>query len=68
MTIFMMEKELRSLKGKGHFPIPTITPHSAKIENPHQVRKTLEEEIVKILTTFRESERNYDKEKEETRV
>ena len=55
-----MEKELRSLKGRGHFPIPTITPHGTRIENPLQVRKTLEsvdEELVQILTTVRESER-----------
>ena len=66
MTIFMMEKELRSLKGRGHFPIPTITPHCTRIENSHQVRKTLEavdEEIAHIITTVRESERNYEKKK-----
>ena len=60
ITIFMMEKELRSLKGRGHFPIPTITTHGTRIENPHQVRKILEsvdEEVVWILTTVRESER-----------
>ena len=30
MTIFVMEKELRKIKGKGHFPIPTITPVTQK--------------------------------------
>ena len=25
MTIFIMEKELRNIEGRGHFPIPTIT-------------------------------------------
>ena len=39
MTLFVMEKEL---KGKGHFPIPKITPKGARIKNPHHVRKTLE--------------------------
>ena len=66
-----MEKELRSLKGRGHFPIPAITPHFTRIENPHHIRKTLEavdEEVVQILTTVRESERTYEKEKEEPRV
>lgn len=42
IIIFVMEKELRNLKGRGHFPIPTITPHGTRIENPQQVRKTLE--------------------------
>ena len=71
MTIFVMEKDLRSLKDREHFPIPTITPHGTRIENPHQVSQTLEavdEEMVHILTTVRESERNYEKEKEEARV
>ena len=71
MTLFVMEKELRSLKGRGHFPIPAITPHGSRIENLHQARKTLEtvdEEIVKILTAVRESERAYEKEKKEARI
>ena len=71
MTIFVMEKQLRSLKGRGHFPLLTITPHSTRIKNPYQIRKTLEaldEEIAHILTTVRESERNYGKAKEEARV
>ena len=66
MTLFVMENELRSLKGRGHFPIPTITPHGAKIENSHQSRKTLEavdEELVRIATTIRESESAYEKER-----
>ena len=66
-----MEKELRGLKGRGHFPIPNITPNSARIENPHQIRKFLEavdKEMVHIITTLRESERNYEKEKEEARI
>ena len=61
-----MEKELRDLKGRGHFPIPTITLNGARIENPHQIRKFLEavdEEMVHIITTVKESERNYEKEK-----
>ena len=71
VTIFVMEKELRNLKGRGHFPVPTITPHGIRIKNPQQVRKMLEsvdEEVVQILTTVRESERIYEKEKEEARV
>ena len=27
MKLFAMEKELRIIKTRGHFPIPTITPH-----------------------------------------
>ena len=63
-----MEKEL---KGRGHFPIPAITPHGIRIKNLQQVRKTLksvDEEVVQILTAVRESERIYEKEKEKARV
>ena len=41
MTIFVMEKELRNLKGRGHFSIPTITPHGTRVDNPQQVRKNI---------------------------
>ena len=61
-----MEKELRSFKDRGHFPMPTITPQCARIENSHQIRKTLEavdEEIAHIIATVRESERNNEKKK-----
>ena len=33
-TIFKMERELRGLKNRGHFPIPTIAPEGTKIGNP----------------------------------
>ena len=71
MTLFVMEKELRSLKGKGHFPIPKITPKGTRIENPHHVRKTLEavdEEVTQMLNTIRENEIIQEKEKEEARI
>ena len=67
----MMEKELRNLKGKGQFPIPQITPKGIRIKNPHNVKKTLgavNEEVVQILHTVRESERILEKEKEEAKI
>ena len=66
-----MEKELRGLKGRGHFPIPTITPHGARVETPHHINKFLEavdEEIVHLITTVRDSDRDYEKEKERARI
>ena len=66
VTIFVMENKLRNLKGRDIFQYPPS--HGTRIENPHQVRKTLEsvdEEVVQILTTVRESN---EKEKEEARV
>ena len=41
-TIFMMERDLRGLKNRGHFPIPTITPQGMKIGNPQQARRILD--------------------------
>ena len=64
MTLFMMERKLRGLKDRGHFPLPTITPQGTKIENSHQARKILEavdNEIVRIANTIRESEKAYEK-------
>ena len=56
ITIFVMEKELRHLKGRGHFRVPAITTHCTRIKNPQQVRRTLEavdEEVLQILMTVR---------------
>ena len=71
IAIFVMEKELRGLKGRGHFPVPTITLHGTKVDNPHHMNKFLEEvdgEIVNIITTVRKSDRDYAKEKERARM
>ena len=71
MTIFAMENELRNLKGRGHFPIPKITSHGIRIDNPYQAKKTLDavdQELVQILKGLRESETKYEKEKEEARL
>ena len=32
MKIFAMEKELRSIKNRGYFPVPQIMPQDSKIE------------------------------------
>ena len=64
MTLFVMENELRSLKGRGHFLIRIITPHSTKIENSHQSRKiqeAVDDKLVIIPNTVRESEIAYEK-------
>ena len=36
MTIFAMGNELRNLKDRGLFPIPKITPHGIRIDNPQK--------------------------------
>ena len=71
MTIFAMDNELRNMKDRGNFPIPKITPHGIRIDNPQQARKTLDAadgELTQILKSIRESEERYEKEKEEARL
>ena len=70
MTLFAMEKELRIIKNRGHFPVPKVTPQGTRIENPKDINKILEEvdkEVVEMLNAVRESELKYKKEKAEAR-
>ena len=67
MKLFAMEKELRIIKNRGHFPVPTTTTQGTKIENTKDIDKVLEaedKEAVEMLTAVRESELNYEKERE----
>ena len=54
-----MENELRNMKGRGHFPIPKLTPQPIRIDSQHQAKKTLDavdRELTEILKNIRESE------------
>ena len=42
MEIFAIEKELRLIKNRGHFPVLQITPQDSKIETACDKDKTLE--------------------------
>ena len=42
MKLFAMEKELRIIKNRGHFPVPTITPQVKKIKTTKDKDKVLE--------------------------
>ena len=69
-TILVMERELRGLKNRGHFPVPTITAQGTKFGNPQQAKRILEavdEEIVEILTRIRDNEKAYKKGQEAAR-
>ena len=66
MTLFAMEKELRIIQNRGHFPIPTTIPQGTKIESSKDIDKVLEtvdREVVEMITAVRESELDYEKEK-----
>ena len=70
MKLFAMEKELRIIKNRGHFPVPLIKPQGTKIETTHDKDKVLEavdREVVEMIKAVRESEEIYKKEQEEAR-
>ena len=70
MKLFAMEKELRIVKNRGHFPIPTIMPQSTKIETTHNLDKALEavdEEVTEIIKAVRQSEENHEREQEQAK-
>ena len=65
-----MKKELRIIKNRGHFPVPTITPQGTKIETSHDKDKVMEAvdiEVMEMIRAVRESKENYKKEQEEAR-
>ena len=71
MKIFAMEKELRIIKNRGHFPVPQITPQDNKIKTTRDKDKVLEavdEEATAMLNTVKQSEENYTRKQEQARV
>ena len=70
MKLFTMEKELRIIKNRGHFPIPSITPQGTKIETPQDKDKALEAvdiEATEMMKAVRQSEENYEREQEQAK-
>ena len=70
MKLFAMEKELRIIKNRGHFPIPTITPQGTKIKTTHDRDKALEAvdiEVTEMIKAVRQSEENYKREQEQAK-
>ena len=70
MRLFAMEKELRIIKNRGHFPVPTTTPQGTKIKTTQDKDKVLEAvdtEVMEMIRAVRESEENYEREQEEAK-
>ena len=70
MKLFCMEKELRIIKNRGHFPVPKITPQGIKIEtikDKEKVLKGVDAGIEEMLKAIRKSEENYEREQEEAK-
>ena len=70
MKLFAMEKKLRIIKNRGHFPVLLITPQGIKIETLQDKKKVLDAvdmEITEMIKAVRESEENYEREQEEAK-
>ena len=62
VKIFAMEKELRSVKNRGYFPVPQLAPEECKIETIQ------DKEVVEMLYAIKDSEENYKREQEQARI
>ena len=71
VKIFAMEKELRSIKNRGYFPVPQLAPEECKIEtiqDKEVLMREIDEIAVEMLNAFKESEENYKREQEQARI
>ena len=71
VKIFAMEKELRSIKNRGYFPVPLLAPEECKIEtiqDKEVLMKEIDEIAVEMLNAIKESEENYKREQEQARI
>ena len=69
--IFAIEKELRTIKNRGYFPVPHINPQEEKIETANDKDKILEridEIATAMIQAARQSEENFAREQEQARV
>ena len=69
--IFAIEKELRTIKNRGYFPVPHINPQEEKIETAKDKDKILEridEIATAMIQAARQSEENFAREQEQARV
>ena len=71
VKIFAMEKELRSIKNRGYFLVPQLTPRECKIETIQEkeiLMKEIDEIAVEMLNSIKENEENYIREREQARI
>ena len=69
--IFAIEKELRTIKSRGYFPVPHINPQDEKIETAKDKDKILEridEIATAMIQAARQSEENFAREQEQARA
>ena len=71
MKIFSIEKELRTIKNRGYFPVPHFTPQENKIETARdkdKVLETIDEIATAMMKAARQSEENFTKEQEQAKA
>ena len=71
MKIFAIEKELRTIKNRGYFPVPHFTPQENKIEtvrDKDKVLETIDEIATAMIRAARQSKENFAKEQEQARA
>ena len=71
VKIFAMEKELRSIKNRGYFPVPQLTPEECKIEtiqDKEVLMQEIDEIAVEMVNAIKKSEENYKREQEQARI
>ena len=71
MKIFAIEKELRTIKNRGYFPVPQITLQDNKIETARDKDKvlgTIDEIASAMIKAARQNEENFVREQEQTRA
>ena len=69
--IFTIEKEVRTIKNRGYFPVPHINPQEEKIETAKDKDKILEridELATAMIQAARQSEENLAREQEQARA
>ena len=71
MKIFSIEKELRTIKNRGYFPVPHITPQDSKIETAQDKDKilgTIDKIVTAMLKVVMQSEETHIREQEQART
>ena len=66
-----MEKELRSIKNRGYFPVPQLAPEECKIEtiqDKEVLLTEIDEIVVEMLNASKESEENYKRVQLQARI
>ena len=69
--IFAIEKEVRTIKNRGYFPVPHINPQEEKIEtakDKDKILERIEELATAMIQAARQSEENLAREQEQTRA